>query len=309
MKIHIGMRTIKTALAVTIDVAASYALRLEYPFYAAIASIVVLQIYTRDTVAAGRNRLVGTVLGGLAASVFFLIPVNRAITSGIGILLLFFVMSHIGLRRSIVIAGIVFMRVMVDLEGETPLAFTWNRTIATALGVAVSIAVNLLFFPYHRTQHNAQRFAALRARLLQTAAALFAGQPAELPAVSALLEQTQGDLEKYRVEYRLFSHDGTQAAQMLVAATHYHDALRHMEMLAELPAAPLADAGMRARLAALHPENMQTALPVKNTSPATDPLPAAVPPYEPDAAQETVRAYHAARMLESLEAAQEAVTA
>lgn len=298
MNIKIGMRTVKTALAVTIDVAASYALRLEYPFYAAIASIVVLQMYTRDTVAAGRNRLIGTVIGGLAASAFFLIPVNRALSSGLGILVLFFVMSHVGLRRSIVIAGIVFMRVMVDLEGETPLAFTWNRTVATALGVAVAIAVNLLFFPYHRTRDNARRFEALRARLLDAAAALCAGRPADLPALADSFEKTRGELEKYRVEYKVFKRDGEQAARMLAATAHYHTSIRHMEMLAELPAGcSLPDACNLARLGALLPT-------AAGLQPGTAP-----PPGQAAEQEAAVRNYHIARMLDELEAAEAAATA
>lgn len=248
------MRTIKTAVAVTLDVAIAYALRLEYPFYAAIASIVVLQMYTRDTVTAGKNRLLGTVAGGLVASVFFLIPVNRSISSGIGIIVLFFLLTQLRMHKSMVIAGIVFMRVMVDLEGETPLAFTFNRTLATIVGVIVAIGINLLFFPYHRTRDNEARMETLKERLFAEAAALAGGQAVDLPGLQAAFDHAQGHLNKNHVEYKVFRRKKEQVEELLATAGFYREAIRHMGMVLELPAAQRRLDGKNcARLAAFFP--------------------------------------------------------
>lgn len=57
----IGMRNIKTAIAVVISILVSKLLKTEYPFYAAIASIISMQSSVEDSFKTGRNRILGTI--------------------------------------------------------------------------------------------------------------------------------------------------------------------------------------------------------------------------------------------------------
>ncbi|ADU27240.1 FUSC family protein [Ethanoligenens harbinense] len=238
MKILPGMRTLKTAVAVGLSVAVSYALKLEYPFYAAIACVVVLQIYSRDTVTAGRNRLIGTLAGGLAGSLFACIPLDKAITSFFGIIFLFVILAQCRLNRSMTIGGIVFMRIMVDLDysKEAPLLFTYNRMLATFVGVVIAVAVNLLLFPYHRTKENDKRFILLRSHLLDGLTDLLAHRiPVEIAALRKDCDVLQEHLGKNSAEYKLFARREEQVTEMHRAVDLYQDILRHMAMIQELP--------------------------------------------------------------------------
>lgn len=238
MKVKLGMRTVKTAIAVGLSVAISYALKLEYPFYAAIACIVVLQIYSKDTVTAGRNRLLGTLAGGLAGSLFAYLPFSKSIISVFGILVLFFVLSLLKLNKSMTIGGIVFMRILVDLDysQETPLLFTYNRLLATFIGVLVAVAVNLLLFPYHRTKDNDKRFIWLKIRLFDGLTNLFLDHDQmDLPTLQKDCNTLQEHLEKNSAEYKLFARKGDQVLEMRKAVNLYQDILRHVVMVQELP--------------------------------------------------------------------------
>lgn len=238
MNIIPGMRTLKTAVAVGLSVAVSYALKLEYPFYAAIACVVVLQIYSKDTVTAGRNRLIGTLAGGLAGSLFAYIPLDKAITSFLGILFLFVILAQCKLNRSMTIGGIVFMRIMVDLDysKEVPLLFTYNRLLATFVGVVIAVAVNLLLFPYHRTKENDKRFILLRSRLLDGLTDLLARRaPVDIAAIRKDCDALGEHLKKNSAEYKLFARRDEQVAEMHEAVNLYRDILRHMAMIEELP--------------------------------------------------------------------------
>ncbi|MFT8888011.1 MAG: aromatic acid exporter family protein [Ethanoligenens sp.] len=238
MKIKPGMRTIKTAVAVGLSVAISYALKLEYPFYAAIACVVVLQIYSKDTVTAGRNRLLGTLAGGLAGSLFAYMPIDKSIASFFGIIFLFFILSQFRLNKSMTIGGIVFMRIMVDLDysKEAPLLFTYNRLLATLLGVVIAVAVNLLLFPYHRTKEIDKRFILLKARLFDSLTDLLAYHTlADIPALKKDCDTLQGHLEKNTAEYKLFARRDEQVAEMRKAVEMFQSILRHMVMIQELP--------------------------------------------------------------------------
>lgn len=151
MKIKIGMRTIKTALAVSLSVLLSQIMHLEFPFYAAIASIIVMQAYTRDTLSSGKNRMLGTFAGVCMGAAFAMIPFNKAVLSGVGIIILFCLCNLLKWEKSIGIAGVVFMRIMVDLENESPLKFGMNRLFDTLVGICIALLVNFLFFPYHHS--------------------------------------------------------------------------------------------------------------------------------------------------------------
>lgn len=257
MKVKIGMRTVKTAIAVGLSVAISYALKLEYPFYAAIACIVVLQIYSKDTIAAGRNRLLGTLAGGLAGSLFAYLPLNKSIISVFGILVLFFVLSLLKLNKSMTIAGIVFMRILVDLDysQETPLLFTCNRLLATLIGVLVTVAVNLLLFPYHRTKDNDRRFIWLKIRLFDGLTNLFLDhQRIELSILQKDCNTLQEHLEKNSAEFKLFARNDNQVLEMRKSVDLYQDILRHVVMVQELPEACwYLNAQNRAKLSVLTP--------------------------------------------------------
>lgn len=238
MKVTFGMRTVKTAIAVGLSVAISYALKLEYPFYAAIACIVVLQIYSKDTITAGRNRLLGTLAGGLAGSLFACLPLNKSILSVLGILVLFFILSLLKLNKSMTIGGIVFMRIIVDLDysQETPLLFTYNRLLATFIGILVAVAVNLLLFPYHRTKDNDKRFVWLKIRLFEGLTDLLLDHKRmDLSILQKDCDTLQEHLEKHSAEYKLFTRKGDQILEMQKSVTLYQDILRHVVMVQELP--------------------------------------------------------------------------
>lgn len=293
MKFKLGMRTIKTAVAVGLSVAVSYALRLEYPFYAAIACVVVLQIYSKDTVTAGRNRLLGTLAGGLTGSLFAYIPIDKSIISTLGILFLFFILSQLRLNKSMTIAGIVFMRVMVDLDynQETPLLFTYNRMLATLIGVVIAVAVNLLLFPYHRTRDNDRRFILLKTHLAEAMQDLLAFHtPADLSALQKDCDVLHEHLVKNSAEYKLFARPDAQVNEMREAVDAYRSALRHMAMVQELPPQCwLLDTANTRRLASLLPDQDGRAA-VESTDPII-----------------IVYNYHVGRILDALEQSEKAL--
>lgn len=142
----IGMRTIKTALAVVLCVMIAQALRLEYPFYAAIAAIISMGNSLTDSLKAGKNRVMGTLAGALIGLFFASIQPNNALLCGLGIILLFWVCNLLRWSASIPIAGIVFMAIMVNLKDQSPLFYSLNRILDTVIGIGIALLVNLAFY-------------------------------------------------------------------------------------------------------------------------------------------------------------------
>lgn len=147
-----GMRNIKTSIAILIDLLIFSRLNMENAFYACIASVVCMQQSVKGTVAAGKNRLVGTSIAALIGLImyyigekshnpsiyFFLIPVGVTITIQICVLM--------KCQSSVSIACIVYISILTShrLAGDS-ITYPLTRIIETFVGISVSTLVNKYF--------------------------------------------------------------------------------------------------------------------------------------------------------------------
>lgn len=148
VKYTIGMRNIKTAIAIFITVIISALLKLEYPFYAAIATIISMENSVTNSYTAGRNRMMGTFVGAGIGFIFAWIEPHNALYCALGIVIVIYLCNLLKWNKSISIASIVFLAIMLNLKpGESPFHYGINRIFDTFIGVSVAVLVNYLIFP------------------------------------------------------------------------------------------------------------------------------------------------------------------
>lgn len=148
VKYTIGMRNIKTAIAIFITITISAILNLEYPFYAAIATIISMENSVTNSYTAGRNRILGTFIGAGIGLIFAWIEPHNALYSAIGIVIVIYLCNLLKWNKSISIASIVFLAIMLNLKlGESPFHYGINRIFDTFIGVSIAVLVNYLIFP------------------------------------------------------------------------------------------------------------------------------------------------------------------
>lgn len=143
----IGMRNIKTAISVSICVALAHVFNREYIFYAAIASVIAMQSSVTDSFKAGKNRILGTIAGAVIGFVCAFISPNNIILCGVGIVILIFICNSLGWNKSITISCIVFLAIMLNLNGRSPFMYSINRIIDTFIGITVAVLVNYFILP------------------------------------------------------------------------------------------------------------------------------------------------------------------
>lgn len=143
----VGMRNIKTAIAVVISVLISKSLKMEYPFYAAIASIISLQNSVENSFKAGRNRMLGTMIGALVGFICASISPENPILVGLGIVCVIYLCNLLNWKESASIAGVVFCAIMLNLKGNSPILYSINRILDTFVGITVAITVNYFIAP------------------------------------------------------------------------------------------------------------------------------------------------------------------
>lgn len=150
----IGMRNVKTAIAVCVSILISRALRMEYPFYAAIASVIAMQSSVEGSFKAGKNRMLGTFMGALVGFVCASIKPGNIFLIGIGIICVIYLCNLFNWEKSSSIGCIVFCVIMINLKGNSPLFYSINRLLDTFLGIAVSVAVNYFIIPPKKKKEN-----------------------------------------------------------------------------------------------------------------------------------------------------------
>lgn len=146
-RIKIGMRTIKTTIAVLITIYVSQILNLQSPLLAGIAALVTMQSDIANSFEEGKSRLLGTVFGAIAGLVFFIIAPGNLLLAGIGMILVITVCNLMKWENSITIALIVFLAVMIEQDLGGRVDYSINRTIDTLVGVVIATLINVFVSP------------------------------------------------------------------------------------------------------------------------------------------------------------------
>lgn len=164
MKIKMpGLRIIKTFIAVTLAMIISHYRPGEgLPFYSSIAAIICLKSDVEGSRDIGKNRVIGTMLGGICGLIYLLIVPDNVLPSTLEFILISFlssiiiwVMSMAGKPKAISIMAIVFLSITINhgKEAELPFLFAFNRTFDTMIGVVSAIIVNWSEFEFRKNYH------------------------------------------------------------------------------------------------------------------------------------------------------------
>lgn len=143
----IGMRTIKTSIAVTISISLGYALNLNSPFFAGVAAIIAMQGNLVDSYRMGRDRILGTMLGAAIGLLCSFISIGNPIIIGIGIIVIIYLCNKLNWTKSISIATIVFISIIMNVEKGQELHYSLNRILDTMVGIVVAVIVNFVISP------------------------------------------------------------------------------------------------------------------------------------------------------------------
>lgn len=160
----IGMRIIKTAIAVFL----CYLFYLlpgfqQDPMYAEFAAILCMQPDIHSGSKVGINRMLGTVLGGMAGVLVLLLEhqlfggvagyLCSAVFSSLMIIPLIYTTVVLKRTSATVITCIVFISITVGHAADVnPFIFSLTRTFNTLVGVFISLGVNAVHLPRHKNK-------------------------------------------------------------------------------------------------------------------------------------------------------------
>lgn len=184
---RLGLRTIKTALAVMICIIFFNLTGRGTPMIAALAAVFSLRQDITTSVAFGKSRLIGNTIGGLLAVVYFAIQSsfkNQAILEVILVPLFVIIIIVIsdGIDNNLgIIGGVATMLVIIlTVPQEQSVSFAFARLLDTFIGTFIAFGVNFLFKP--------QKVAEIE----------------EIDANLVKLEEQEAELQKLRAELETY---------------------------------------------------------------------------------------------------------
>lgn len=155
----VGMRMIKTSIAVFICFLISFLRPDGIPFYSAIAAILCMQPDVSDSINIALTRTVGTLIGGILGIGVLLIfhynlPSEMLLLKYFIVSLLIIPLIYITIilkkPSASYITCVVFLSVVISHGNDiSPFMFGINRIIDTLLGIGVSIIINAII-PYNK---------------------------------------------------------------------------------------------------------------------------------------------------------------
>ncbi|MFC4771385.1 FUSC family protein [Enterococcus hermanniensis] len=153
-RFRLGMRTIKTALAVMLCILLFHITDRGSPLIAALATVFSLRQDLTTSISFGRSRVLGNSLGGLLAMIYYYIQAffNNEFFVELLILPLFVILVIVlsdGLNNNSGIISAIATMLLIALsipQGESAL-FALNRVLDTFIGTIIAISLNGVITP------------------------------------------------------------------------------------------------------------------------------------------------------------------
>ena len=145
---NIGLRSIKTAVAVCVSIYLSQLLRLEYPYFVAMTAIISMDRTARLSIQMGRNRVLGTFIGAIIGVLFTTIDRANPLLAGLGILIIILISNKLNLPGSITVGSFVCVAIMVHIPNDvSPFFYGLHRTLDSLFGALIAFIINLSIMP------------------------------------------------------------------------------------------------------------------------------------------------------------------
>ena len=198
-KIHIGLRTIKTTVAIVIsmvivDYLGASASKLIFAMLGAMAAV---QPTFKDSVDSCLAQIIGVLFGAVASIVLSALPVPPLVATAIGMILVITLYNvlHIRYSPSLPCFIVVMMCTTPDIR---PLAYALQRIWDTAIGLSVGMLINTLVFPYDNSRQIRATVESLDKELIAFLEDMFDGDDI-LPEAALMSQKVDAMYRQMRV--------------------------------------------------------------------------------------------------------------
>ncbi len=232
--LRLGLRIIKTGIAVTFCIVLSHLLHLNQPFIAVISTVISMGKSIDLSVKTGKNKMVGVIIGSAAGTLCAAILPGNAGLCGIGIILSLYLCHLFHLESAGVLSSFAFTAVMFGASQDAPWKYALSCTVAAMLGIAVAVVVNLTVMPPNYAVEIKKAYTELKER---TAAAIRDAQARNTIGTGAVeeeIEHLSRALQLYSSEAKVLRWNDDEVARVSSGLSIYRlvlDELKAVEVM------------------------------------------------------------------------------
>ena len=148
-RFRIGLRTLKTAIAVSIAmlIVTAYGATTSKLIFAMLGAMAAMEPTLKESFEACLTQIVGLILGMLAGVVLLYLPLNPLIVAGIGIVFVITFYNLLQIRFSPALSCLMVVTICTSTD-IMPFTYGLGRLWDTTIGLAVGMFINTLVFPY-----------------------------------------------------------------------------------------------------------------------------------------------------------------
>ncbi|MBF7096179.1 FUSC family protein [Alkalibacter mobilis] len=249
---RLGMRNIKTGVAVLISLLLGKYLRMDNSFFIVVAAMLSMESSVMNSVEIGKNRIMGTILGAtLGMGLAYLSPGSLVLTS-LGIIVIIYVSNLLKWNKAIIIAAFVFLGIMLDMSGEEVFWYSVNRTIDTLIGIGVGLAVNFFIFPYDFQKTLDTRTNNLVELINENVEKVFCyGEKADLEKLKEEIDAFSDEISDYRTEVGMRKKHEKDIEKRKAVLDNFDSIFTHLKVLTKISDNPLVNEDNAKRFAEL----------------------------------------------------------
>jgi uncharacterized membrane protein YgaE (UPF0421/DUF939 family) len=199
---RMGLRIVKTGIAVTVCVAVSFFCKLNQPFFAVIATVMSMGKSIDISFKSGKNKVIGVVIGVVIGYCFSAISPANAGLCGVGIILTLYLCQLFKLNGASTLACFLFAGMMfrLNLGTHVPLRFAMSCTIDSFIGIAIALLVNLIVMPPNYAEEIKKSFLQLRTQIEESMSNAAARYEIDTRAVEAAIQKITYNVNMYIAE-------------------------------------------------------------------------------------------------------------
>lgn len=233
-KHRMGLRIIKTGIAVTVCVAISYALKLNQPFFAVVATVMSMGKSIDISFRSGKNKVVGAIVGVAVGYGFASISPANAGLCGVGIIVTLYVCQLLRLKGAATLSCFLFASMMFLHSFGTSMV-TWRFAAASVVdsivGIAIALVVNLLVMPPNYAEEIKNARTVLHERIQEAILNARDCQLIDIHAVETAIEKLAYNVNLYISEIKFLRWNDKEVFGISCKISTYRMILEELKAL------------------------------------------------------------------------------
>ncbi len=253
-KISIGLRTIKTALAVLLSLLVTELLGTtdSKMIFAMLGAMSAVQPTYKESLEACLSQIIGVIFGAICSVLLTAIPMPALAAIGIGIVLVITLYNILQIRYSPSLPCFILV-LACTTPNIQPFSYATGRIWDTTIGLAIGMLINMLVFPYDNSRQIRDTAYSLNRELLLFLEDYFDGDDI-LPDIQKMHKEIS-TLEK---QMKLFSNQilllklrrqNTELASFQTCEEKARSLITHLEVLCAMATPGILNPGNRQSLA------------------------------------------------------------